>query len=163
MNILAIDPGTEQSGWLVYDQDQKAVNDYGQSKNVEILNIIDKGCTTHCSINRIVVEDMTHTGMPVGKEVFETCKWMGRFEQMTQESFYNHCFSYLGRREVKIHLCGTVRAKDANIRQALIDKFGGKEKAIGNKKNPGPLYGIKSHLWSALALAVTYAETMKGE
>lgn len=60
------------------------------------------------------------------------------------------------RRDIKLHLCNSVRAKDANIRQALIDRYGGKEKAIGKKKSPGPLYGIKSHMWAALALAVTY-------
>ncbi|WP_230687708.1 hypothetical protein, partial [Streptococcus pneumoniae] len=50
---------------------------------------------------------------------------------------------------VKIWLCGTMRAKDANIAQALRDKHG----EVGTKKNPGKLYGIKSHLWSALAIA----------
>jgi hypothetical protein len=42
-----------------------------------------------------------------------------------------------------------MRAKDANIRQALIDKLG----AVGTKKAPGPLYGISGHLWAALAVA----------
>ena len=37
------------------------------------------------------------------------------------------------RQEVKLHLCNSARAKDANIRQALIDRFGGKDKAIGRK------------------------------
>jgi hypothetical protein len=49
-----------------------------------------------------------------------------------------------------------MKAKDANIRQALIDIYGGNDKAIGNKKTPGPLYGIKGDLWAALAVAVTF-------
>jgi hypothetical protein len=53
------------------------------------------------------------------------------------------------RNAVKLHICGTPRAKDPNIRQALIDKYG----APGTKKNPGPTYGVSSHLWSALAIA----------
>ena len=40
--------------------------------------------------------------------------------------------------------------------------FLGKDKAIGSKREPGPLYGFKADLWSALALAVTF-ETMKQE
>jgi len=54
------------------------------------------------------------------------------------------------RKDIKLHLCGTNKAKDANVRQALIDCLG----PPGTKKSPGPTYGIKSHLWAALALAV---------
>jgi len=69
---------------------------------------------------------------------------------------------WLMRKTVAAHLCNTSRANDSNIRQALIDRFGpGREKAIGTKKNPGPLYGIKKDLWSALAVAVTYADKIK--
>jgi len=62
----------------------------------------------------------------------------------------------LPRRAVKLALCGDSRAKDANIRQALIDRFGGSA-AIGRKTAPGPLYGISRDVWSALAIAVTFA------
>lgn len=46
-------------------------------------------------------------------------------------------------------------AKDANVRQALINRFGGKDAAIGRKAAPGPLYGISRDMRSALAIAVT--------
>jgi hypothetical protein len=63
------------------------------------------------------------------------------------------------RRDVKLRLCGTVKAKDANVRQALIDMFpktgGGKIPQIGTKAQPGPLYGVASHAWAAVAVAVT--------
>jgi len=89
----------------------------------------------------------------VGREVFETCVWIGRFIQQHQG---DHVKVY--RKDVKMYLCQTPRAKDGNVRQALIDMFGpGKEKAIGLKKTPGPLYKFKSHLWAALGVAVTAA------
>jgi hypothetical protein len=60
-----------------------------------------------------------------------------------------------------LQLCGSSRANDATIRQALLDRYGpGREKAVGTKANPGPLYGIKADLWQALALAVTYSDQM---
>jgi hypothetical protein len=37
----------------------------------------------------------------------------------------------------------------------LIDKLG----VVGTKKNPGPLFGMKSHAWAALGVAVTALET----
>ena len=47
-------------------------------------------------------------------------------------------------------------AAGARTRHALIDRFGGKDAAIGRKAAPGPLYGISRDMWSALAIAVTY-------
>ena len=59
-----------------------------------------------------------------------------------------------------MHLTNSARAKDANVRQALLDKFGpGKEKAVGKKATPGPLDGLTGDCWSALGVAVTAAET----
>src|SRR3990167_6090451 len=58
------------------------------------------------------------------------------------------------------HLCHDSRAKDGNIRAALIDRFGpGKDRAIGRKATPGPLFGVSSDVWSALAIAVTFTDT----
>jgi hypothetical protein len=63
---------------------------------------------------------------------------------------------------VKLHLCNSPRAKDGNVRQALIDRVGPQ----GTKKGQGPTYGIKSHEWAALAVAVygwdkTFGRTTK--
>jgi hypothetical protein len=46
------------------------------------------------------------------------------------------------------------------IRQRLIDIWGGKELAIGNKRSPGRLYGLRGDQWQALALAVVWRETV---
>jgi len=153
MLIMAIDPGPEQSGWIVYDSTAHRVLDKGIKENLDIRNML----ITYGASILVVIEQVEHFGMPVGKSVFETVRWTGRFE----EEVFNRGSTnvvFMPRRQVKLHLCNSMRAKDPNIRQALIDRFGGKEKAIGKKKTQGPLWGIKSHLWSALALAVTYAE-----
>lgn len=88
--------------------------------------------------------------MPVGAEVFETVFWSGRFAQAWGLNFHR-----IKRHEVKMHLCHNMRAKDGNIRQALIDKLGPQ----GVKKSPGPTYGISGDCWSALAVAVTFVES----
>ena len=60
---------------------------------------------------------------------------------------------------VMVHLCHDSRAKDTNIRQALLDLFpragGGATPQVGTKGKPGPLYGVSSHAWPALAVAIT--------
>ena len=65
------------------------------------------------------------------------------------------------RREVKLYLCGSIRAKDANIIQALIDRFapGVSNKGKGVKKSPGFFYGFKKDVWQAFALAVTIMDS----
>lgn len=155
MNILAIDPGTTQSGWCRYNG--SVVIDSGVLKNDDMLNAIAV-CGVHGTVDRLAIEMFAGYGMAVGKEVFETCVWIGRFMQSWRSP---NDVRLVYRKEVKIHLCGTTKAKDANIRQALIDLFpatgGGKTPQIGIKSQPGPLFGVSSHAWPALAVAVTVA------
>ena len=99
----------------------------------------------------VVIEKIESYGMAVGAEVFDTVWWAGRFAEAASRV----PVVMLPRRAVKLALCGDSRAKDANIRQALIDRFGGSA-AVGRKAAPGPLYGICRDVWSALAIAVTY-------
>ena len=147
MRVLAIDPGTTQSGYA-HMEDGRVI-DSGILDNDELLSYL-QGSDADASL---AIEMIASYGMAVGKEVFETCVWIGRFMQMWQTS--NKPATLIYRRDVKLHLCGSVRAKDANIRQALIDKLGPQ----GTKANQGPTYGVKSHAWAALAVAVTFAET----
>jgi hypothetical protein len=150
--ILAIDPGTTESGWAAFRGDTwggGVVEASGVMPNEEIrqrLRMVDFSPWP----NEIAIEMIASYGMPVGAEVFETCVWIGRFIEALDGLMP---VRLIYRKDVKMHLCGTPRAKDANIRQALIDKIGKQ----GTKKSPGPTYGVKSHAWAALAVAVTAA------
>lgn len=93
---------------------------------------------------------------------FETCVWIGRFMQVHKDAFKMEkaTENYVFRKDVKIHLCGSMRAKDGNIRRAILDKYpatgGGKVPEIGIKSKKGPLFGVASHVWSAIAVGLTY-------
>ena len=141
MVTLALDPGTDQTAWVLYDG---TILSHGIGDNDSVLQWLREGlCTPRPDI--IACEMIASYGMPVGREVFETCRWIGRFEEATKIPFRT-----IYRKDVKMSLCGTPRAKDGNIRQALIDLLGPQ----GVKKNPGPTFGITSHKWAALAVAV---------
>lgn len=154
MMIVAIDPGTTDSafGILNHDGTFSCIKD----KNDLILEaLLMFQMKNHA---HLAIEMIASYGMPVGREVFETCVWIGRFVERWGG---DHAMIY--RKDVKIHLCGSPKANDATIRQALIDRYGpGKDKAIGTKKNPGKLYGIKGDEWAALAVAVTHSDKIKG-
>lgn len=145
--MIAIDPGNEQSAWVIYEGGKV----YGG--DIEPNDTVVERIAMEWPSEKLAVEMVASYGMPVGREVFETCVWIGRFMEAAGGA------DLVYRKDVKMALCGSMRAKDANIRQALIDRFGpGKERAVGTKKAPGPLYGFKRDMWAALAVAVTHDE-----
>ena len=142
--ILALDPGTDQTALVIFDgkeilRHEILENDEMRSLLCEILPAF-KG--------KVWCEAVKSYGMAVGASVFKTCQHIGRFEQISEDN--GHWFHEVGRLDVKLHLCNSARAKDANVRQALIDRLGPQ----GKKASPGPTYGIRSHTWAALAVAV---------
>lgn len=139
--ILAIDPGPTHSAFLAWGG---VVHSKGLVGNGELREIlwpwaIDLSLT-------IAVEMVACYGMPVGKDVFETCVNIGRIVEICHPKPVRMVY----RKDVKLHLCGSARAKDSNIRQALIDRVGPQ----GKKNSPGPTYGLAKHDWAALAIAI---------
>lgn len=148
MKIVAIDPGTTKSAVVVYDG-KKAL--YAKiAENTVIAN------SSFHDYDHTAIEMVASYGMAVGASTFETVFWSGRFAQ--QSAICRIPFTKVYRKDIKMHMCGSMRAKDGNVRQALIDRFpatgGGKTPQIGTKKKPGPLFGVSSHMWAALAVAV---------
>lgn len=162
--IFAIDPGNELSAYVILGENLRPT-EFGKITNDEMIGVIKdtfspfspfahEGC-------RFAIEMIGHygTGMPAGKTVFDTCVWIGRFVQ----EYCSICKeepTFIMRKDEKMNLCGNMKAKDSNIRQALIDRFG----VVGTKKNPGWFYGVSKDVWQAIAVGVTYYDMyMKGE
>ena len=153
--ILAIDPGSEQSGWVLLDEGDPVA--HGKMANEEMATWLWNG---EDPADVVVVEWTAPRGMPASAQLFETLWWAGRFHEAAQ-GVATDTVERLERATVKRHLCGTTAAKDSNVRAALIDRYGGaggKETAIGRKASPGPLYGIHADAWAALAVAVTWLD-----
>ncbi len=149
--ILAIDPGTTESGWVILDG--MRVVGAGVCPNADMLGMLRRAADAPDApggVETLAIEMIASYGMSVGREVFETCVWIGRMQQTWRDP---ESVRLVYRRDVKLHLCGSARAKDANIRAALIDLLG----PAGTKKQPGPTFGVKSHAWAALGVAVTVA------
>jgi hypothetical protein len=156
MNILAIDPGPQNSAVIEWDSQSELNLGSGIWPNGEISDKLWHYNQSLWPDSAVIIEAVGSYGMPVGKEVFETCIWIGRFV----ESLYRNCGKHvilIYRKDIKMYFCNSMRAKDSNIRQVLIDRFGNP----GIKKNPGKLYGIKTDMWSALALAVYWSDNRR--
>jgi hypothetical protein len=149
--VLGIDPGPVESAWVLWDGSR--VVEHGKQPNVDVLDLLDERADIRDPI-LVAIEMMACYGMAVGAETLETCVWIGRYVQAWSSRVGDEPM-LLYRMAVKMHLCHDSRAKDGNIRQALIDRLG----APGTKKAKGPTYGIHKDEWSALAIAITAAET----
>lgn len=155
--ILAIDPGYDASAWLLY-QDRPVA--HGIDRNPVLLARVSHRGQFTPAPTVVVIEQMESFGMPVGREILGTVWWAGRLWEGLERT-YGSIVEQISRKAVKLALCGNPAAKDANVRLALLDRFGGKRVAIGLKRTPGPLYGLKSHDWSALALALTWLDARR--
>ena len=142
MIVMGLDPGPEKSAIVVYGSGE--IYSFEKLNNVQLLASL-KSPNGYADV--LCIEQVASFGMPVGAEVFETVFWSGRFAQAFPQKF-----ARLTRIQVKMHLCHNTRAKDANIRQSLIDRFGG----IAATKKGGVLYKMSGDCWSALAVAITY-------
>jgi hypothetical protein len=148
--ICAIDPGTYETALISFSEGSF---EYRYLSNSDLLSAIYTG-----EYSNLFIEMITSYGMPVGKETFETCLWIGRFIEAARTT--GTTFVYLvPRREIKLNLCGSARAKDANIRQALIDRYG----PTGTKATPGGTYGISKHGWAALAVYAFADDYLSGK
>lgn len=156
MNILAIDPGSTESAYSIMDDEYKPV-EFDKIDNDVLLQLLPFKLNQY-GVRYVVIEMIASYGMGVGQEVFDTCVWIGRFQERCENRGHDFVsVKFVFRKDVKMNLCGSMRAKDSNIRQALIDRFG----VVGIKAKPGWFYGFKKDIWSAGAVAVTFLDKLK--
>ncbi len=178
--VLAIDPGPLSSAWLEYDKETGNPYAWNMEDNDEVLSSLS---LQHHHVSFLAIEHIQHygRGMPVGADVFETCIWIGRFIEASRLPWV-----LIKNPTIRTCLCGSATANGRQIKQTLIDRFGGKDKAVGGVKcpkckgkgwvgrgrptcpvcdgrlwahPPGPLHDMTDHIWSALAVAVCWSET----
>ena len=176
MKILGIDPGNVETAYCFLDTSLKQpVVGFDKLKNEEVIKIVEESIIDP-GLDVVFIEMIASYGMPVGKTVFDTCVFIGELVRLCKE--YNQECYLITRNAIKIEICKSMKAKDSNIRQALIDIYGGIEatkkikcikckgkgtfkKAIcplcqgKNSIKIGQLHGMAKDEWSALAVATT--------
>jgi len=147
-NLIAIDPGNIESGYVLIEEETYKPIEFGKINNYDLLKKLEE-----LKYDKMAIEMVASYGMAVGKEVFDTCVWIGRFIQARK---CKYC-QYIYRKDEKMNLCYSMKAKDSNIRQALIDRFG----VVGTKKAKGFFYGFKKDIWAAYAVGITWLDKQK--
>ena len=158
--LLAIDPGTFASGWVLINTSTRKPFACGKTENERLLEMISE---EELWTPEAVIEMMTSYGARVGREVLETCVWIGRFLQEAADAGTRTSTMY--RRDVKLELVGLTRATDADLRQYLEDRFayGVKNHGKGTKSEPGWFYGFRADIWQAYALGVAWTDRQERE
>lgn len=161
MKVLAIDPGNIESAYCVVDGRTFRPIEFGKADNRDML---DKLWSEIVPCDFYVIERVASYGMPVGREVFDTCEWIGRFTQIIYQ-MTGAMPDYIFRIDEREAICHDSKAGDANIRRALIDEFADHDlkNGKGTKKNPDFFYGFAKDVWAAYAVAYTYLKTKKKE
>jgi hypothetical protein len=148
MIVMAIDPGNIDTAYVL--SDNYIPLEFAKTDNKSVRDkIIER------SPDQIYIEMIASYGMGVGKEVFETCVEIGRLVQIA--AWCNIPYELIYRKDVKLNLCGSPRAKDSNVIQALKDRFGDK----GTKANKGFFFGFSKDVWQAYAVLVTGLDKQK--
>lgn len=171
MKIVAIDPAPKESAFVLVDPITLEVYDKGILKNEVLIQRKDLGfgCINLFPQDfhhyELAIERVRSMGQVAGNSLFDTSEWIGRFEQ----AFVGEV-TKIPRIQIKVLLCGKAGARDSDVREAVLQRYqqqidndvlmpgGGKNPIQGTKSKPGPLYGIKTHLWQALGAALVHIE-----
>lgn len=177
MKIMAIDPGTTESAYVILN-DQYQIFSADKVGNDVILSIIADAP----GLDAVIIEDIeprysstdrSAAGAVMGQSTIETIKAFGRFSW--QASLRGLIVGSIFRRDERSCLIPTKRNglpplpetapkhADGQIRASLIRRFArhDQERGRGTKANPDTFYGFHGDMWQAMAVGVTWLDQAK--
>lgn len=157
MRVIGIDPGNKESAYCIIEgneilQAETIVNPLMLGK-IDLWSYTNRADEIQIGIEMI----QSSYGMPVGKEVFNTVFWIGRFFERWMSKSPATKPWMLYRNQIKNHIGVGPRGKDKDVRAAMIKRFG----EPGKKKEKGQTFGLAGDMWSALAVAATRQDQLR--
>lgn len=148
-SILGIDPGSSKSAFVLWNN--KTIPEKGILPNEQMLDFLDAMWREPVTL---AIESMNHITKG-GKAIIDTLLWAGQFYHAWQGEK-----ALVERYKVTLALTKKNPSKESDklVRASLIARFG----PPGTKKNPNPItYGLHTHLYSALAVAVVWMDHLE--
>lgn len=163
MRILGIDPGPEYGAVIVHEcaRGNRTVEWVEGKCVLDLGRVIDRADSVGAPFDALVIESIAPAGLPLGHDLLKAIRLE---ERMVFAAEMRHLEVHrIKRREVKLHLLGKAAGTDAQVNAALRAAWCARldcdEKQLrGTKKSPGPLYGVTSHAWPALACVETFLD-----
>lgn len=148
MIVLAVDPGTVQSGVVRFDGTRVLFADV--IANADVLKIIRDD-----NSDVLAIEQFVATGQPLAFESIQTVHWGGRFHEAWPQP---DDVMLIPRLAVKKAVGLLGRDGDPEVNRRLRELVGDK----GTKAAPGPTHGVSSHAWAALGVAYAAMAQLRG-
>jgi len=155
MIIWAVDPGTVKSAIVRWHVGPSHV--WGAiEENAKVERIL---ATSVQPSDYVAIEKITGQGRrAIGRETLEAHRWQTRFEVAAEASRCN--LFMISRTKSRTRIAGPYSG-DKQVREAVIEYFGGYDIAIGTSEIPGPLRGLADDEWQALAVAVVCRQMLE--
>lgn len=165
--VMAIDPGPQTCGIVLLARRPELASGFGiltAEAEVPVRRVFSHIEDNMMANVPVVIEHLSCYGVDFSAVLRDTALISGEFRlrcrQLGREA------TFITRPDVKLHITSSRKTKDKDIRDALIERWGGEVAAMGYQKiegskqrtPKGPLYDIASHSWAALALGVTFLE-----
>ena len=144
--ILAFDPGSKQTAYCLFE------NGRILDKGIELNDLVKSRVITAHNFDLFAIEFINY-GMNVGREIFETVYWCGRWAEHV-DAILKKPVKRIARQKIKTLLTGKPTCNDSIVRAALMQKYGGTKKGES-------LHGVTRDMWSALAVADYVSEGLK--
>lgn len=138
MKVLALDPGTHESGFCLLDNG--VIVSSGVMPNADMLRIVKDDRS-----DVLAIEGFLARGNVIDNNCVQTIRWEGRFVQAWG------CpddVMLVSRRDVKKVLGIPGSSDDSAVNKRLRELIGEK----GTKAKPGPTFGVSTHAWAALGV-----------
>lgn len=149
MIVVGIDPGPKRSALSIIEDNKPILNMWDDNSVIEDVLLWEE-------YDVLGYEWVANYGRVIGQEVLRTGFACGRYSalKLPGAKLYEQT-----RPEIVHFLCGQRNLSKSHTRQALIDRWGGKEAT----RKGNPLYKIKSHQWDSLAVCVYIMENYYGK
>ena len=157
--IIAIDPGNKESAYVLLAPDLRPIRAIKMENELMYDDIVSTINTKDIlPWLEIAIEKIACYGMPVGDDVLDTNGWSFIMKDRFEHAGIRVTWIY--RKDEKMNLCHSMKANDATIKQALVDRFAPGEPNYGKGtiRQPGWFYGFRADMWAAYAVGVTYAD-----
>ena len=210
--LFALDPGNKESAYVRVKvplddsppfllSSGKILNgdmlDLLRGKKIEAFDEADDPSKEWGPFDIAIAEYPFPRGQFASSELFDTLFFIGQFFTRIQDNHPGALFDLkdggwkISREKVKLAVCGRrASVSDSNIRHALMDIYGGEDKAVGGTKcrtckgkgwrgrereecpackgakwlhPPGPLHGLTADRWAALGVAYTWCRAQHEE
>lgn len=153
MRGLFIDPGTTQSGYVIYDGIK--IYESGVLPNEKIEAILEQ----KSFFDYVGIEQIEGRGNVLGKETFETLIWSGVFKHAAKPK----SVFFAPPAHVRAFLTGRPNVSDKQVTEALLKRYRDKFKVWNERSNPdlADHHLLTSHSIQAFALAAYLIDSPK--